>query len=122
MATSTKATKTATTKATAKAAATTTSRPYSDKTREQEPRGRPANGQPLLSGATADDPLISVQILKVRQSVWKELAEAAAERTWHRSVLVRKVLDEWMERRKLAKGKQGKAGRQEKAVGEKEAA
>lgn len=70
-----------------------------------EPRGRPAAGQPLLSGATADDPLVSVQILKVRTSVWQELARAATEQTWHRSVLVRKILDEWMKRR-LADKKQ----------------
>jgi hypothetical protein len=80
-----------------------TIRPYSEKSHSLEPRGRPVSGQPLLSGATADDPLVSVQILKVRASVWKELAEAAAENTWHRSVLVRKILDEWMRLRQLAK-------------------
>jgi hypothetical protein len=63
----------------------------------------------LLSGATADDPLVSVQILKVRQSVWQELAVAAAERTWHRSVLVRKILDEWMERRLTARKRKKQA-------------
>jgi hypothetical protein len=50
-----------------------------------------------------------VQILKVRQSVWQELAVAAAERTWHRSVLVRKILDEWMERRLAARKRKKQA-------------
>lgn len=78
-------------------------RPFSDKTKEMEPRGRPAKGQPTFSGATEEDPLISVQILKVRQSVWAELAEAAAEKKWHRSVLVREILDEWVKRRQAGK-------------------
>jgi hypothetical protein len=80
-------------------------RPYSSKPHALEPRGRPAAGQPVFSGATPTDPLVSVQVLKVRQSVWRELAEAAAEKTWHRSVLVRKILDEWVERRRKARRK-----------------
>jgi hypothetical protein len=76
------------------------SRPYSSKPRALEPRGRPARGQPVFSGASPADPLIAVQVLKVRQSVWRELAEAAAEKTWHRSVLVRKILDDWMRKRR----------------------
>ena len=96
-------------------ATTAKARPYSPKSHALEPRGRPVNGQPLLSGATPDDPLVSVQILKVRQSVWRELAVAAAEKTWHRSVLVRKILDEWMERRTLEKQRKGKRNGQQAA-------
>lgn len=80
-----------------------TTRPYSDKTHAQEPRGRPRNDQPTFSGATEADPLVSVQILKVRTSVWHALAEAAGERKWHRSVLVREILDQWLEKRAAAK-------------------
>ena len=72
------------------------------KPRQLEPRGRPGKQRPVLSGATADDPLVPVQILKVRQSVWEELARAAAERKWHRSVLIRELLDEWVAERKRA--------------------
>jgi hypothetical protein len=82
-----------------------TKRPYSASSHSLEPRGRPAAGQPIFSGATAADPLVSVQVLKVRQSVWRELAVAAGEKTWHRSVLVRKILDDWMEKRGKARGR-----------------
>ena len=90
-------------------ATTTTERPYSTKSQAMEPRGRPAKGQPTISGATKDDPLVSVQVLKVRQSVWDELARAAAEKKWHRSVLVREILDEWV------RGRRKKAGRSKAA-------
>jgi hypothetical protein len=102
-------------------------RPYSTKPRELEPRGRRSladRDKPLLSGATPDDPLVSVQILKVRLSVWGELAEAAAERKWHRSVYVRDLFDQWMERRLAGKKRAGRAatGTGKKPTDEKEAA
>lgn len=84
-----------------------TSKSATKRARELEPRGRPPRGQPSFSGATEDDPLVSVQVLKVRQSVWTELAQAAAERKWHRSVLLREILDEWLRKRKAT----GEAGR-----------
>ena len=90
-------------------AKSSTKRPFSTKPHALEPRGRPAKGQPAFSGATPDDPLESRQILKARRAVWAELTQAAAEKTWHRSVLVRKVLDEWYEKRMAGKKrKQGK--------------
>jgi hypothetical protein len=101
------------------------SRPYTTKPRELEPRGRRSladKDKPLLSGATKDDPLVSVQILKVRLSVWKELAEAAAERKWHRSVYVRDLFDQWIERRRTGKKRTGKAATGKKPTDEKEAA
>jgi len=86
----------------------TTTTTTSSKSPQLEPRGRrrPGKGQPTFSGATESDPLVAVQILKVRQSVWTELAKAAAERKWHRSVLVRDLLDEWM-RKRMARRKRG---------------
>lgn len=92
-----------------KQSAARSDRPFSAKSHSLEPRGRPAKGQPAFSGATDGDPLVSVQILKVRQSVWTELAKAAGERKWHRSVLVRELLDEWFRKRQASKRKTKKA-------------
>lgn len=88
----------------AKATGSSKSKAAAKRAKELEPRGRPRRGQPTFSGATEEDPLVSVQVLKVRQSVWSELAQAAAERKWHRSVLLREILDEWLRRRKAAGG------------------
>lgn len=67
----------------------------------EEPRGRR-----VLSGATHDDPLIPCQILRVRRSVWAALDEMAAEKIWHRTVLIREILDravlEWKKAKKKA--------------------
>jgi hypothetical protein len=82
-------------------------RPYSEKSHALEPRGRPVKGQPPLSGATASDPLVTMQVVKVRRSVWAELTKAAEEKTWHRSVYVRALLDEWMRKRMAGKASGG---------------
>ena len=102
-----KATATATTR-TAPVRTVRTTRPHTDKTREKEPRGRPANGTRTLTGSTADDPLLTIQIptsLKVLTSLWDDLAQAAIEKKWHRSVLVREILVEWVEGWKKGKSK-----------------
>lgn len=64
------------------------------KTLAQEPRGR---GCRALSGATETDPLIS-EIVKIPVSTRDRLSAAAEQLVWHRSVLVREVLIEWLER------------------------
>lgn len=76
------------------------SHPREARSRSEEPRGRPSGLRPRLSGSSPQDPLIPCQVLKVRKSIWRALAEAAAEKKWHRSVLVRDILEKFVEERK----------------------
>lgn len=74
---------------------------------EEEPRGRPGAGRPRLSGATADDPLVAIQLTKVPRSMKLGLQAAAEARTWHLTVLVRKILGEWLKSEKKRKARRG---------------
>lgn len=77
-----------------------------NRSRLEEPRGRPSQGRPRLSGATEEDPLVPHQILRVPLSIWTALGEMAAEKTWHRAVLIRQILAaavaEWKKVKKKA--------------------
>lgn len=90
--------------------------------KRKEPRGRPARHDTRnLTGATADDPLLTIQIpdsLKILTSVWDDLALVAKERNWHRSVLVREIIVAWVrdwKQKRAAREKDEKKGEQEDA-------
>lgn len=82
--------------------------------KRKEPRGRPARHDTRnLTGATADDPLLTIQVpasLKILTSTWDDLAVAAKERNWHRSVLVREIIVAWVrDWKQKREDKEGKA-------------
>lgn len=84
---------------------TVSPRPYTTKSAKEEPRGRPRKGQLPLSGATPDDPLIQLKVFKIRRSTYEGLVEAARERKWAAPVLVREILDGWVEKRRGGGGR-----------------
>jgi hypothetical protein len=86
--------------------AITAKRPYSQKPRELESRGRLPKGVRTVTGSSPENPLLTIQIpasLKILTSTWQELEEAARERKWSKATLVREILVEWVARRRAAR-------------------
>lgn len=72
------------------------------------PAARPV-ARPRPSGSSPSDPLIVFQTYKIRRSTVEELQAGALEKGWSAAALVRKLLDEWAERRRAEKA--GRRGR-----------